>query len=182
MEAVQERFTSSLNLLSPPTPWVLAVSGGSDSMALLHLAAQEASERAILPPICVTIDHGLRPEAIREAEQVKMWCDALNIEHHILSLRDVPQNTNVQAAARTARYKALGEFCLERKLSSVLSGHTQDDQAETFLMRINRGSGLDGLSCMAPSAPLPLVDPKYSSVRLYRPLLTTSRAELRTDP
>ena len=144
----------------------VAVSGGGDSMALLVLAAQQPG----LQLRAVTLDHGLRPEAAGEAAAVAALCAHLGIEHSILRWEGAPVRGNLQAAARRARYRMIAEW--SHGLDAVLLGHTLDDQAETVLMRLARGSGVDGLSGMAEVM-------ERDGQRWLRPLLGQRREALR---
>ncbi len=166
-------FAGALLALSPETPVAVAVSGGADSMALLRLACgwlEANSRQASL--LALTVDHGLRDASAAEAQQVADWCQSLGISHQILYWRgDKPQG-DVQAAARQARYALLTEACRQKGINSLLLGHQFEDQAETFLMRLGRGSGVDGLAAMASVR-------EWNGVRLLRPLLGFSRQRLR---
>ncbi|MDH4982640.1 tRNA lysidine(34) synthetase TilS [Hyphomicrobium sp. D-2] len=161
---------------------VLAVSGGGDSMALMHLAArwrQQCGKRS--PNIIVaTVDHGLRAESRREAEWVVQQARDLDLEAHLLSWIGDKPATGIQDAARRERYRLLGELANslpERGRVAVVTAHTADDQAETLLMRLARGSGIDGLAGMAPERPLDAA--AADGVMLVRPLLSISGASLR---
>lgn len=163
-----ERFKEALERLWPEGGGLgLAVSGGPDSLAMLLLA-----EAAIPGQFEVaTVDHGLRPEAADECAMVAEVCAARGIECSVL--RASVGAGNLQAKARDARYAALAAWAEQRTLSAVATAHHADDQAETLLMRLNRGSGIAGLAgvrerSVAPESQLPLV----------RPLLEFSRAEL----
>ncbi|MGQ7830901.1 tRNA lysidine(34) synthetase TilS [Altererythrobacter sp. Z27] len=118
----------------------VAVSGGPDSLALLLLAAA-ARPGAIE---AATVDHGLRPESAAEAEMVASICDELGVPHAVLKVEVAPGN--LQQEARLARYRALGEWQQARGIDILMTAHHADDQAETLLMRLNRGSGLGGLA------------------------------------
>ncbi len=123
----------------------VAVSGGGDSVALLVAA----SELPGLHLEAVTVDHGLRSGSRDEASQVAAFCARLGVAHQRLDwLRDAGQRGNLQQAARRARYGLIAGWARERGLQAVLLGHTLDDQAETVLMRLARGSGVDGLAGM----------------------------------
>lgn len=143
----------------------LAVSGGPDSLALLMIAAAErpGAIRA------ATVDHGLRPDARREAEMVAAICAERGIPHDILT---VTVTGSVQAAARAARYAALADWCRAHALDHLATAHHRDDQAETVLMRLARGAGLAGLSGIRAARPL------GEGVMLVRPLLGMPKAEL----
>jgi tRNA(Ile)-lysidine synthase len=126
---------------------VAAVSGGPDSMAMMHLLARWGSERR--PPILIgTVDHGLRPEAAEEAAFAARQAEALGFSHRTLVWAGAKPQTGLQEAAREARYRLLVDCAREAGASHLVTAHTQDDQAETILMRLARGSGLKGLKGM----------------------------------
>ncbi|TNC70984.1 tRNA lysidine(34) synthetase TilS [Rubellimicrobium roseum] len=156
-----------LAALGPDRPVVVAVSGGGDSMALLHLVAEQAVGRVR----AVTVDHGLRPEAAAEAEAVALACAALDVPHAVLRW-DGAGRGNLQERAREARRRLIGAWACRQGASAVLLGHTADDQAETVLLRLARGSGVDGLAGM-PEA----FDAEGAAWR--RPLLGITRGALR---
>jgi tRNA(Ile)-lysidine synthase len=156
---------------------VLAVSGGPDSTALLVLAARWAKQLKHAPKlIAVTIDHGLRPEAAREAAMVKQLARRLGVPHRTLHWRGEKPQSGLQEAARYARYELLGQIATRARFAHILTAHTLDDQAETVLFRLARGSGLFGLTGMAHAAPLPLRGVR--EIFLVRPLLHLSKARL----
>jgi tRNA(Ile)-lysidine synthase len=159
-------------------PWkavpavVLAVSGGPDSVALMWLAARWRSKLKRGPRlIAVTIDHGLRPEAAREALDVKRLAKSLHIEHRTLRWTGAKPKTGVPAAAREARYALLARAARASGATHVATAHTRDDQAETLLMRLLRGSGVAGLGAMASET-------EREGVRLARPLLDIAKTQL----
>lgn len=145
----------------------LAVSGGPDSMALLLLAAAALPGRVE----AATVDHGLRAESAGEAAMVARVCAGLDVPHQTLTVTVAPGN--LQHRARAARYAALAEWAASRGLSALATGHQLDDQAETLVMRLNRGSGLAGLAGVRARGVAP-----GSELALLRPLLGWSRAEL----
>jgi tRNA(Ile)-lysidine synthase len=150
----------------------VAVSGGGDSLALALLAAAWSKGRGG-EIVALTVDHGLRPAAAAEARQVARWLKPRGIAHRILRWRPpAAPASGVQAAAREARYRLLTDWCRRRGILHLALAHQQEDQAETFLLRLDRGSGLDGLAAMAPVA-------ERDGVRLIRPLLPVPRARLR---
>ena len=156
---------------------VLAVSGGPDSTALLVLAARWAKRLKRAPRlIAVTIDHGLRPEAAREAATVKELARRLGVPHRTLRWRGRKPRTGLQEAARYARYTLLAQIATRARFAHILTAHTLDDQAETVLFRLARGSGLFGLAGMAHAAPLPLNGVR--EIFLVRPLLHLPKARL----
>jgi tRNA(Ile)-lysidine synthase len=141
--------------LAARLPCALAVSGGSDSTALMVLFAdwlgrrgQDAARHTIL-----TVDHGLRAQSAAEARSVAIAAAWLRYRHATLRWEGLKPPTGVQAAARRARYHLMGDYMRTHGIGLLLTAHTRDDQAETLLMRLARGSGLDGLCAMAPMAP-----------------------------
>lgn len=151
---------------------VLAVSGGPDSIALMWLAARWRRALARGPRlIAVTVDHGLRAEAAREAREVKRLARTLDLPHRTLRWTGVKPKTGVPAAARSARYRLLAELARRSRATHILTAHTRDDQAETLLMRLLRGSGIAGLAAMARQS-------EREGVLLARPLLEVSKARL----
>ncbi|MXQ12701.1 tRNA lysidine(34) synthetase TilS [Microvirga makkahensis] len=124
-----------------------AVSGGPDSIAMMHLLARWGSERR--PFLLVaTVNHGLRPEAAGEAAFVAREAEALGLSHRTLVWTGDKPATGLQDAAREARYRLLVHLAREAGASHLITAHTLDDQAETILMRLARGSGLRGLKGM----------------------------------
>jgi len=152
-------------------PIGLAVSGGGDSMALLHLMHDWAKDqgRALF---VATVNHGLRPEAASEALMVQTACEKLDIPCATLEWTGWNGQGNLQDEARQARMELINAWARENKLSSVATGHTADDQAETFLLRLARGSGVDGLSGMSSLR-------NRDGVIWFRPLLSYRRDDLR---
>ena len=152
-----------------PERLAVAVSGGSDSVGLLYLLAK-------LPDVpslsVVTVNHGLRPEAAAEAEFVSHICAKLKLPHDVLHWSAGPKGGNLQAEAREARYDLMADWAQSHGVTTLVLGHTQDDQAETVLMRLMRGAGVTGLAGMRPFR-------EDRGVTWLRPLLGVSRAELR---
>lgn len=148
----------------------VAVSGGSDSMALLRLAQDWARGRAG-QVVALTVDHGLRAEAAAEAGQVKAWCAELGIAHHTLCWQPPQGRQSLQEKAREGRYALLSAWCRAQHVLHLLCAHTQDDQCETLFFRLARGSQMEGLASM------PLVS-EMGGVRLLRPLLHSRKAAL----
>lgn len=156
------RFREDLAQLMPEGgPLGLAVSGGPDSLALLLLA-----HAAQLPIAAATVDHQLRPEARKEADFVAQLCTELSIAHEILTLDASPKG-NVSAWARTARYAALADWKARHGLNAIATAHHADDQLETLLMRMNRGSGVSGLAGI-----------RARQGSILRPLLSWRKADL----
>ncbi len=146
----------------------VAVSGGSDSLALLHIVSDLCPGRVR----AATVDHGLRAESSDEARQVAQMSVALGIPHDTLTWTDHPNGGNLQDAARRARYDLLGDWGARNAIPTIVTGHTADDNAESFLMGLSRAAGLDGLSGMRPSF-------QQGQVTFLRPLLSQSRSDLR---
>src|SRR5438309_4044763 len=166
-----KRFSADLDGLLPPDARIgVAVSGGPDSLALLLLAAAARLGQVE----AATIDHGLRAEARGEAAMVAIICDGLKVPHATLTARwsEVPE-TAIQERARNQRYRLLGYWAEERGLDALATAHHAEDQAETLLMRLARGSGVRGLAGMRPRSVSP-----GAHMRLIRPLLGWRRAEL----
>jgi tRNA(Ile)-lysidine synthase len=164
-----------------PQRIALAVSGGSDSTALMVLFADWLAQTGRSPTGTVlTVDHGLRPQSRAEAEAVAAHAERLGFRAVILSWTGPKPTTGVQAAARSARYRLMAGRMRSAGLTHLLTAHTADDQAETLLMRLARGSGLDGLAAMAPLAPLDVAQaPGDQPLLLARPLLRVAKARLR---
>jgi tRNA(Ile)-lysidine synthase len=157
----------------------LAVSGGSDSMGLMVLfadwLAQENADPA--PHVVLTVDHGLRAQSAAEALAVAGSARKLGFQHAILPWSGPKPRTGLQAAAREARYRLMGEYMAGQGIGTLLLAHTRDDQAETLLMRLARGSGLDGLAAMAPISEVAGQDGS-GPLRLVRPLLGIAKDRL----
>lgn len=170
--ALVDRFRADLDaLIEPGAKLGLAVSGGPDSLAMLLLAAAARPGEVE----AATVDHGLRPESRAEAEMVATLCETLGVPHATLAIEwDLPPTRAIQEQARSVRYGALAAWLRDRELGALLTAHHLDDQAETMLMRLNRGSGVRGLAGMRRRSPLP-GDPDQL---LVRPLLGWRRCEL----
>jgi tRNA(Ile)-lysidine synthase len=155
---------------------VLAVSGGPDSTALMWLAARWRKRRRRGPKlIAVTVDHGLRPEARREAVAVKRLARRLGVAHRTLRWTGRKPTSGLQHKAREARYRLIAAAAARAGATCVLTAHTIDDQAETILFRLARGSGLSGLAGMARVRPLVMPE---TGVFLVRPLLDVAKSRL----
>ena len=145
----------------------LAVSGGPDSLALLLLANAAFAGQVE----AATVDHGLRAENADEAAVVAHICREMGVEHRVLRVEVAAGN--LQAEARIARYTALAGWLEERKLAALATAHHGDDQAETLLLRLNRGSGVAGLAGVRARGVVP-----GTAIPLLRPLLGWRRGEL----
>ena len=169
----EDEFASLMAALGPfeTAPHLaVAVSGGADSLALGLLADRWVRAKGGRITV-LTVDHGLRPASATEAAGVATWAAGRGITHQILAWSGDKPSAGLQAAAREARYALLGEWCRQAGVLHLLLAHHLDDQAETLLLRLGRGSGVDGLAAMAPvTASRP--------ARLLRPLLTVPRLRL----
>lgn len=156
-------------------PLVLAVSGGSDSMAMA-LAARHHARKSARPAVCVVVDHGMRPESADEAQTVADRLRALGFEDVRIARVTVPGagSGGPEGAAREARYQALAAVARQTG-GAVVLGHTADDQAETVLLGLARGSGARSIAGMVEAATLP----GAADVPALRPLLGLRRADLR---
>jgi tRNA(Ile)-lysidine synthase len=170
LSLIHDRITGFF-LPTPPKALGVAVSGGSDSLGLLVVLAQWQAEGG--PTIrAVTVDHGLRAEAADEARTVARICADLGVPHDILTWGGWTGTGNLQQAARTARYDLMAEWANKHGIEQVAVAHTADDQAETFLMRLARESGLDGLSAMTSRK-------RHAGTVFCRPALGVRREDLR---
>lgn len=164
-------FARLIEALGPTSRLAVACSGGADSLALTLLAAEWARETG-RELVALTVDHGLRAESAAEAEATQAWLASRGIAHHILRWAGPKPKANRAALAREARYRLLSAFCRGRRIPDLLLAHHLEDQAETFLLRLGRGSGVDGLAAMAAQT-------SRDGVRLLRPLLAVPRARLK---
>jgi tRNA(Ile)-lysidine synthase len=156
---------------TPPAHVGVAVSGGSDSMAMLHLMAR-AAPQAGWSLQAVTVDHRLRPEAADEAAFVASVCAGLGVPHDVLVWDHDDITGNLMQAASEARYGLMAKWAREKGVELVMLAHTSDDQAETFLMGLGRAAGLDGLVGMRQAFTV-------EGIAFRRPFLLQTRAELR---
>lgn len=163
---VRDAFHSAV-----PARLGVAVSGGGDSVALLHILSQ-CFEPGQVELHVATVDHGLRRGSAEEAAMVGRLAKSLNLPHDVLTWDDWDGSGNLQDQARRARYRLLADWAKDRGIATLTVGHTADDQAETVLMRLARASGVSGLSGIPARRTM-------HGVTLLRPLLALTRAELR---
>lgn len=160
--------------VAPGASIAVAVSGGADSMALALLLIQWSRAHNVTLH-ALTVDHGLREAAAEEARQVAAWLAPLRVPHTTLQWeegRDYrARPASAQSAARDARYGLMTDWCRSHHATHLFLAHHADDQAETFLQRLTRGSGVDGLAAMAPRT-------ERAGVVFARPLLATPKARL----
>jgi len=143
----------------------VAVSGGPDSMALCLLMNTWAQKNQF-KLVALTVDHRLREGSLKEAQIVQEWMALHSIDHHILTWEHGPITTGIQKKAREARYNLLTNFCQQNNIQIVCTAHHAADQIETFLMRLSKGSGLEGLSVMQERS-------LRGNITIARPLLST---------
>ncbi|MEM7620586.1 MAG: tRNA lysidine(34) synthetase TilS [Pseudomonadota bacterium] len=181
-------FSEFEKLFSPKTTaFAVAVSGGADSIALLYLLkswqehfntpSNPTNKKIILrsaPEIHIlTVDHGLRKGSEKEAQFVKDIALKMSFIHQTLFWSEPKPETGIQQAARNARYNLMTSYCHQHDIPCLLLAHHQDDQVETVLMRLQRGSGLDGLCGMHPSS-------SRTGIKIFRPLLSVCKQNLIT--
>ena len=155
---------------------VLAVSGGPDSTALLLLMARWRGALKRGPRLlAATVDHGLRRASAGEARAVAALARRLGVPHRTVRWRGKKPTTGLQEAAREARYRLLAAIAKSAQASAIVTAHTLDDQAETVLLRMSRGSGLSGLGAIARESPL---SGYGQAITLVRPLLDVPKARL----
>jgi tRNA(Ile)-lysidine synthase len=166
-------------LLSAGAQWpgAVAVSGGGDSVALMLLLAQYAKHARREAPVVLTVDHGLRETSAKDAKAVVKMAAEIGLKAHALTWKGAVPKSDIEAEARSARYRLMGEWLVAHEIPALYVAHTMEDQAETFLLRLARGSGLDGLSAMRVIAPYPM--PGFPGLMVVRPLLDMARAPLR---
>ena len=164
-------FDELLTPLCLPARIAIGASGGGDSTALLVLAADwvRRSGREIA---AITVDHGIRPESTSECAFVEALCRSLDVPHYVLTVSEDAPGTGVQEWARVRRYELLSRWSREQGGVPVILAHTLEDQAETVLMRLLRGAGVDGLAAMR-------ADSRRGELRIVRPLLAISGDRLR---
>ena len=160
-----------------PWPGAVAVSGGGDSKALMLLLADWARAASRPLPVVLTVDHGLAPNSARIAQNVMQNAGHHGLEVHKLVWKGVKPTADIEAAARLARYRLMGDWCEAHRTKALYVAHTLEDQAETFLLRLARGSGLDGLASMRTRSPYPVQG--FDRLCVVRPLLEIERGALR---
>jgi tRNA(Ile)-lysidine synthase len=159
------------SLLGDEKRVLLAISGGPDSTALLHLAAEWQRGAPHLSLHAATVNHCLRETALEEAQQVARQARDLGITHDILTWEGPKPATGIQEKAREIRYQLLLGLANRLSATHIVTAHTLDDQIETFLMRLCHGSGLKGLGAMREAT-------AFGKVVLLRPFLGTSKEDL----
>ncbi|WP_189494440.1 tRNA lysidine(34) synthetase TilS [Algimonas arctica] len=171
MTEVEDRITASLP--ADGTSFALAFSGGGDSLALLQQLRNHAGLKAVLH-----VDHGLRDGSDAEAQYAAALAKSLGYDLVVLTWEPNGPTSGLQEKARQARYGLMGDYCRAHDIPALLTAHHADDQAETVLMRVKRGSGWRGAAGIWPTRYAP-VWPELAGVTLYRPALDLSRDDLR---
>ena len=167
---VYSNFKSQLEISVKKNTFLVAVSGGSDSLALSALSRTYSIEKKN-KVFFVLVDHGIRSNSSKEAQNVKNLLKKKGINLKILKNKK-KINKNVQSHAREIRYQLLLNFCKKHKIKFIMTGHHRDDQIETFLIRLSRGSGIQGLSSMSKVSSL------SKTTKLFRPLLDEKKTDL----
>ena len=167
---IYSNFRSQLNTFVKRNTFLVAVSGGSDSLALSALSHAYLIEKKT-KVFFVLVDHGIRENSSKEAQNVKNLLKKSGINLTILKNKK-KINKNIQSHAREIRYKLLLSFCKKYKIKFIMTGHNRDDQIETFLIRLSRGSGIQGLSSMNKVSIL------SNATKLFRPLLDEKKEDL----
>ncbi len=167
----------ALSVNGPAWPGAVAVSGGGNSLALMHLLVSWTKKRRHKPPVVLTVDHGLRQGSSSDARKVARWARTAGLKAVTLVWKGQKPSGDIEAEARAARYDLMAAWLHKNGVRALYLGHTRDDQAETFLLRLARGSGVDGLASMRATAPIPV--PGHRGISLVRPLLTFERGALR---
>jgi len=174
MQALPIALLEARTLLAPLRRFsrvALAVSGGPDSLALMQLAARLRAEFGVSLTV-LTVDHGLRESSGEEAAMVGRQAAALGLPHAILTWASGESRAaSLQARARAARYDLMAAYCHAHDIQALVTAHHLDDQAETFLMRLKRGSGLDGLAAIPERG-------AWAGIAVLRPLLDVQKARL----
>ncbi len=170
----QELFNKNIDRLLPSNVKriAIALSGGSDSMALTLLSNNWAKKKNI-DLIAITIDHNLRKNSAKEALKVASWMQKRKINHTILTYKGIIPTSNIEAIARQYRYDMLFDYCKKHNIEYLLIAHNADEQTETFFLNLSRGSGVYGLSCM------PDIQNK-NDIKIIRPMLLFSKEEIKS--
>ena len=147
--------------------FAVGVSGGADSMALLRLLHAKVGKNIV----AFTVEHGLRPESMSEAEWVHKECEKLGIHHHILRWEGDKPKTRIEEKARDARYDLLFNACREHGCRYLCLAHNLGDNVETFLMRLGKASGVEGLASIREVS-------ERGGITILRPMLSFSRERI----
>lgn len=171
---IYDRFEKNINKIlneSFRENFIVALSGGADSLALTHLSNTFAKKKNI-QMIAVTVDHKLRDNSTEEANQVHNLMNKFKISHKILTFKGIPPSSNVEQIAREYRYKLLIDFAKQHKINYIFVAHNKDEQEETFLLNLIRGSGLYGLAGMNDIT-------LKNGINIIRPMLNFTKTEIK---
>jgi tRNA(Ile)-lysidine synthase len=163
--------------IAAPWPGAVAVSGGGDSLALMHLLVRWAARRGEAPPRVLTVDHGLQEHSAADARQSVRWAKEAGLKAHLLRHGGPAPKADIEAEARQSRYRLMGRWCAAHGVEALYVAHSREDLAETFLLRLARGSGVDGLAAMRAVSRYPVEG--FARLRVVRPLLQFGRDDLR---
>ena len=163
---MNDKFLDFVHMYLENQRVAVAVSGGVDSVCLLHWLV-----RANVNVVALHVNHHLRPSADVEAKYVQDLCEKLGVCCHVFDWQDKKPTSGLEAAARDARYKFMTDFCLQNNIDTLVVAHQADDQIETFLMNLSRGSGVVGLAAMRAIS-------MRDGIKIARPLLNVFRKEL----
>ena len=172
VKITNQDFEAKMKELRVNSDIALAVSGGPDSLALMHLSNRYALNNNINLTV-LSIDHGIRAESSKEIVWLKKVAKKNKINFYSTKLKKKINSSNTLSKARTLRYEALSKYCNKKKIKFLLTAHHLDDEIENFLMRLIRGSGIKGLSSLK-------VKSRYKNTKLIlvRPLLEYSKKSL----
>ncbi|MDR1695003.1 MAG: tRNA lysidine(34) synthetase TilS [Lactobacillaceae bacterium] len=176
MENLETKFQKNLTKLLEQKSiktevFAVGVSGGADSLALVYLLIPWAKKNK-KKLVVLTVEHGLRKESLDEALYVGELMKKSDVEHHILTWKGSKPKTGIEEAARLARYGLIEKYCMDNGIKYLMIAHHKFDQAETFIMRLQRGSGVDGLSAMSEVS-------RIGNLEVIRPLLDFEPEELK---
>ncbi len=171
MTDLQTKFRQNIFSICPlkTNKLAIAVSGGTDSLALLLVAQKWAQENNLIL-VALTVDHNLRPESSDEAEYVSALCRKMNIEHHILPWHKAEKTSPMHASSREARYQLLTDYCNQNNIATLLTAHHADDRIENFFIRLSKASGLIGLTNNNINF--------YNNIMVLRPLFNIYKKQL----
>ena len=170
-EIIYSEFSTQItNFFSElPKKILIALSGGVDSMALIYIA-QEFCKNYNIELYSATINHNLRPESQEESQDIHSIMKESNIFHSVLEWEEGANiKSNIEAQAREARYSLLKEYAVKNEIEVIITAHHLDDQIENFLIRLTRGSGIDGLASMQAIISL------EKNIKLFRPFLSLEK-------
>ncbi len=172
VKITNQDFEAKMKKLRVKSDMAIAVSGGPDSLALMHLSNNYAENNQINLTV-LSVDHGIREESSKEIQWIEKIVKKNKLNFYSTKLKKRINNSNTLSKARTLRYEALSKYCIKKKIKFLLTAHHLDDEIENFLMRLIRGSGVKGLSSLKEKS-------RYKNTQLFlvRPLLEYSKKSL----